>query len=96
MGTTSYCAETRSVRASSLGYTDPNVSAQEIFQNRKMPDDMDPKQIRVREARDSEAHPESFPVIIALDQTGSMHRCVYRSPTTKSALSRRRRATWPK
>lgn len=33
---------------------------------------MDPRKFKLREARDSDAHPESMPVIIAFDETGSM------------------------
>lgn len=44
----------------------------EIFKNTKVDPRFDPKFIRVREARDSEDHPESMPIIIGLDVTGSM------------------------
>ncbi|HMV67019.1 MAG TPA: hypothetical protein PKA64_09225 [Myxococcota bacterium] len=33
---------------------------------------MDPRHARVREARDSEHHPESVPILVAFDVTGSM------------------------
>ena len=44
----------------------------EIFKSTKCDPKFDPKFIRVREARDSEDHPESTPIIIGLDVTGSM------------------------
>ena len=47
-------------------------SREEVFKQRKIDPEMDPKRITVRESRDSEEHPESFPIIIALDETGSM------------------------
>lgn len=72
MGYTEYNVGARTRRANLVGYTDPTVASSSIFRNRSMPVDMDPKRIRLREARDSDAHPESYPVIIALDQTGSM------------------------
>src|SRR5438128_948260 len=35
---------------------------------------MDPRGVRVRESRDSDAHPESHAVVVLFDVTGSMHR----------------------
>lgn len=46
-------------------------SQQEIFQSKRLADGMSPRDV-VRECRDSVNHPESFPVIIGLDVTGSM------------------------
>lgn len=43
-----------------------------IFTSSDLPDALDPKQFKIRESRDSAAHPNSTPVIVAIDQTGSM------------------------
>ena len=48
------------------------ATADQLFQSRTMDERFNPKYIRVREARDSEEHPNSTPIIIGLDTTGSM------------------------
>lgn len=70
MGYGSYSYENRTTRATTLGYT--TKSTYEIFQQKNINSAMSPYGVDIREARDSEDHPESFPIVIALDVTGSM------------------------
>lgn len=70
MGHGSYSHVSRSLRAVSSGYH--TKSTNEVFKQRRVHADMDPKGVLIRESRDSVDHPESVPVIIALDVTGSM------------------------
>jgi len=72
MGHGSYSTTRRSVRAKSAGYE--TKSQEDLFVSRNMPTDMDPKGLVFRESRDSEGHPNSVPIIINLDVTGSMGR----------------------
>lgn len=64
-------------RATKIGYTastyatTDNLSVQEIFKQTTIHKDLDPKNV-MRECCDSEEHPNTFPVILALDVTGSM------------------------
>lgn len=48
-------------------------STEKVFTKKKMKDEFDPKNIVVRESRDSADNPMSTPIILGLDVTGSMH-----------------------
>ena len=75
MGGAYYSTSNRSIRAESLGFF--TKSADQIFeqnQKRMIHESMDPKKALIRESRDSENHPNSVPIIFALDLTGSMGR----------------------
>lgn len=49
-------------------------SKEQIFTSRGLPDDMNPKGLKIREARDSLDNPHTVPIMIFLDVTGSMGR----------------------
>jgi len=49
-----------------------NTDRADIFKSRKLDKSMSPKGVLFREARDSVEHPETVPIIIGLDVTGSM------------------------
>lgn len=70
MGGGYYDSSARSLRATKSGLL--SKSTQEIFSSRNINSAMNPYGVKIRESRDSEEHPNSFPIIIALDETGSM------------------------
>ncbi|PBJ11000.1 hypothetical protein [Flavobacterium sp. ACN6] len=73
MGGTRYDFGARESRAKKVGYA--SKSAGEIFtQNalRMAHESMNPKGVIFREARDSDVHPNTVPIILGLDVTGSM------------------------
>ena len=72
MGHGSYSLHDRSIRAQAMGYD--FKPREEIFTQRRIHNEMDPNGVTLREARDSVDHPSSFPVILVLDETGSMGR----------------------
>jgi len=70
MGGGFYSASASVVRRMDSGaYT---KSAHESFTSRNLNEEMNPKGLDFREARDSEEHPNSLPIIIGLDVTASM------------------------
>lgn len=54
-----------------LGFVTSSVSNQEMFKARDLDPALDPKDV-IRECCDSDDHPNTLPVILALDVTGSM------------------------
>ena len=71
MGSGSYTSADWSKLKSSRSITSSS-DADNLFEKKSADPKYDPKFIEVRESRDSEDHPDSTPIIIGLDVTGSM------------------------
>lgn len=68
----SYDAYTKGTRGmDSVTYAASNLSTQEVYKARAMDKELNPKNV-MRECCDTEEHPHTLPVILALDVTGSM------------------------
>ncbi|MEO8935042.1 MAG: hypothetical protein ABI295_12120 [Xanthomarina sp.] len=70
MGGGRFSHEAYSRLRKSKGYS--NMSREEIFTSNSIDPEMDPANILLRESRDSQEHPETVSIIVALDVTGSM------------------------
>lgn len=70
MGSSRWSSDDYTAYASTTGY----VTAQrhEVFRNEGLPKALDPRNIAIRESCDSVDNPNSTPIILALDVTGSM------------------------
>jgi len=69
MGTSRFDASAYATYSST---TIASKSTREIFTASRIKNEFDPKNITIRESRDSNVNPESTPIIIGLDVTGSM------------------------
>lgn len=69
MGMGSYSIDDRATRSKTMGYT--TKPASELFAN-SLRNSMNPNGVMLRESRDSDEHPNTTSIILALDVTGSM------------------------
>jgi hypothetical protein len=65
------CVNTTTGLRSVKGVADSAIKVQDIYKSRSLPAILNPKRV-LRECLDSEEHPATIPVILALDVTGSM------------------------
>ena len=70
MGSGTYCSATRTVRAEASGFY--TKALEEVFPSTQLNNAMNPHGVKIRESRDSEQHPNSLAIMLALDVTGSM------------------------
>jgi hypothetical protein len=68
--TTSYCAYSKSL-GRDYDYSTGRVTGQ-TFVSRRLDESLDPQKFSIRECANSDEHPNTIPVILALDVTGSM------------------------
>jgi len=73
MGTGGYSTRDWDRFSTKRKYHDPHTTTRDIYSKNHLDKDLDPKNFTIRESTDSPDNPESTPVIIGLDVTGSMN-----------------------
>lgn len=68
---TAYCSTTKGVTLDSSGTINCSMSNQEMFKAHRIDEALNPNGV-IRECIDSTEHPNTIPIILALDVTGSM------------------------
>ena len=68
----SYSSKDWGTFSSTRAYASASTTTEDIYKSRNLDKSLDPKEFKLRESVDSLDYPESTPVIIALDVTGSM------------------------
>lgn len=73
MGGGSYSQKDWNTFSTKRRYHDPKTTVNNIYSQSTIDPGFDPKKFTIRESVDSPDNPESTPVIVALDVTGSMN-----------------------
>ena len=77
MGGGSWVSTAYENKVRSMGFTSKTAmvdsAVHQVYRQRKLAYELNPRDV-IRECRDSEEHPETLPIILALDVTGSMGR----------------------
>lgn len=72
MGGGSYSAKDWNTFSKSRAYSDPKTTTKDIYKKSSLDKMLDPKEWKIRESVDGPDNPQSTPVVIGLDVTGSM------------------------
>ena len=72
MGGGSYSSKDWTSFSKSRKYDDPKTTTRDIYRRGALDEALDPHKFRIRESVDGPDNPESTPIILALDVTGSM------------------------
>ena len=73
MGHGGYSSKDWTDFSTSRKYSDPSTTTRDIYSKSSLDEDLDPTKFKFRESVDGGDNPNSTPLIVALDVTGSMH-----------------------